>query len=226
RLVVVSVGSAVLWLAEFWYQYNVYEPGNFIGAWVRSNSLTGATLISLALLLSGLFKWVPRWARHYRWRRNIGVAGFVFITLHVAGVLHYVFHWRVLEILYSWQPFENPLIFGLLGYTIILAMALTSSEWTVRKLRKWWKFIHRFIYLAEVGIIFHILLLGDDILESPPGYLLYGVGGAAVLGQVYWWMRVSAQRKFRNAGFWVGLGTILLALFLWLLAARLNALSG
>ena len=220
RLLAVSVGAAVLWLLQFWYQYYVYIPGDFGSAWVRSNSLTGATLLSLALLLSALFKWRPRLAGHYRWRRNLGVAGFAFISLHILGVLQYYVGWNVFSLFYTWQPFENPMVFGLAAYVIVLGMAITSTEWMVRKLKQWWKFIHRFIYLAEVGIIFHALLLGGPVLKTPPGYVLYAVGGAAIVGQVYWWGRVSKLRQFKNVGFLIGLGLIVLVLALSYVAYR------
>lgn len=220
RLVVVALAAAALWLLEFWYQYYVYVPGDFGAAWVRSSSLTGATLLSLALLSSALFKWVPRLAGQYRWRRNLGVAGFTFISLHILGVLQYYVGWNVLSLLYVWQPFQNPVIFGLVAYVIVLGMALTSTEWAVRQLKKWWKFLHRFIYLAEVGIIFHALLLGGPVLQTPPGYVLYALGGAALVGQVYWWGRISQLRKFKNAGFWVGLALLVLVAVLWYLGWR------
>ena len=231
RLLIVSVSSAVFWLAQYWYQYYVYEPGVFQTAWVRSHTLSGTTLLAAALFLSIIFKSRPQLAGQWHWRRNLGVAGFIFIIFHVTGAMRFYFGldylnpwpaWR--GIFFTWNPLENPVIFGLAAYPILIAMAATSSDWAVRKLKRWWKFLHRFVYLAEIFIVFHAVLMGGPVMKTPPGLLLYALGGVVILGQIYWWFRISRLRRFKNAGFWVGLGTILLALILWYLAATLDAL--
>src|SRR3989344_2512372 len=84
-----SLSIGLFWLLQFWYQYYIYEPGNFAGAWIRSPSLAGTTLIALALLSSIIFKFHPAWAGQWRWRRRLGVAGVFLIILHVGGVLKY-----------------------------------------------------------------------------------------------------------------------------------------
>jgi len=45
-LVWFSLSVGLFWLLQFWYQYYIYEPGNFAGAWIRSCALAGTTLIA------------------------------------------------------------------------------------------------------------------------------------------------------------------------------------
>lgn len=210
ELVLFTLAVGLFWCLQYWYQYYVYEPGNFAGAWIRSHSLAGTTLIASALLSSIVFKFIPRLAGQWRWRRRLGVAGVLMIILHVGGVLKYGYVFNLALIFFSWNPYLNPVLFGLVAYPILLAMLITSSDWMVRQLKKWWKIIHRFVYLAEVGIVFHVVLTGAPVMKTPPGYLLYTLGGLVIIGQIYWWWRISRLRQFRNAGFYVGLGLILL----------------
>ena len=205
-----SLSIGLFWLLQFWYQYYIYEPGNFAGAWIRGHALAGTTLIPLALLSSIIFKFHPAWAGQWRWRRRLGIAGVLLIILHVSGVLKYGYAFNLAMIFFSWNPYLNPVLFGLVAYPILLAMFVTSTDWMVRKLKKWWKFIHRFIYLAEVVIVFHATLLGGAVMKSLPGYLLYILGSLVILGQVYWWFRISKLRQFKNLGFYIGLGLIIL----------------
>ena len=209
-LVWFSFSAGLFWLLQFWYQYYIYEPGNFAGAWIRSCALAGTTLIATALLSSIIFKFHPAWARQWHWRRRLGVAGVFLIILHVGGVLKYGYAFNLAMIFFSWNPYLNPVLFGLVAYPILLAMFVTSTDWMVRKLKKWWKFIHRFIYLAEVVIVFHATLLGGAVMKSLPGYILYILGSLVILGQVYWWFRISKLRQFKNLGFYIGLGLIIL----------------
>lgn len=212
-----SLVVGLFWLGHYWYQYYIYEPGNFAGAWIRSNSLAGTTLIALALFSSIIFKFYPALAGQWLWRRRFGVAGAILIILHVAGVLKYGYMFNLGLIFFSWNPYLNPVLFGLLAYPILLAMLITSTDWMVRRLKKWWKFIHRFIYLAEVGIVFHVVLTGGPVMRTPPGYFLYLLGSLVIFGQIYWWWRISKLKQFKNAGFFVGLSLILLLFILYFL---------
>lgn len=221
RVFIVTVLSAVFWWAQFWYQYYIYQPGVFQTAWVRSHALAGATLLAVTLGLSIIFKFKPSWAGQWPWRRNLGVAGFVLIFFHVAGVMRFYLAVDYLnprpalhQLFFTLDPFVNPVLFGLPPFVILLAMAATSSDWAVRQLKRWWKILHRFIYLAEVSVVFHVILTGGQVMKSPPGYLLYGLGGLVIAGQIYWWLRISYARRFKNLGFYVGLSLIILILSL------------
>ncbi len=212
-----SLAVGLFWLLQYWYQYYIYEPGNFAGAWIRSHALAVTTLIAGALFSSIVFKFVPSLAGQWVWRRRLGVAGASMIVLHVSGVLQYGYAFDLSMLFFSLNPYLNPVLFGLTVYPILIAMLITSSDWMVRKLKKWWKVIHRFVYLAEIGIVFHVVLIGGPVMKTAPGYLLYILGGLVIIGQIYWWFRISRLRKFRNVGFYIGLGLILLLGFLYYL---------
>src|SRR5258708_25416145 len=92
-----------------------------------------------------------------RHRRMIGV------TACIYGLLHFTCH-----LLYEGgaegllRSFSKPFIwFGLGGLTILVILALTSNQWSIRALGgKNWKRLHRFAYLAGAVLIFHQSIAG------------------------------------------------------------------
>jgi sulfoxide reductase heme-binding subunit YedZ len=60
------------------------------------------------------------------------------------------------------QSFSKPFIwFGSGGLIILLILALTSNQWSMRALgRKNWKRLHRLAYLAAALLIYHQAIAG------------------------------------------------------------------
>lgn len=91
-----------------------------------------------------------------RHRRMIGVAACLY------GLLHFSFH-----VLYEgdldsllWS-FSKPFIwFGAAGLFILVVLALTSNQWSMRKLGKKWKLLHRLAYVAAALLIYHQAIAG------------------------------------------------------------------
>lgn len=211
----------VLWLIEFFVQYRWLSANDLGFSFVRSFALAGTTLIASALLTSTIFKWNPKLARHWRVRRYLGVSGFVLIFLHVLSVFHFLFDYQLDAIFFSFHPIDNPIIFGSIAFIILFLMAATSIDWAMQKLSpKRWKALHRCVYLAEIGIVFHFLTINPLLLKEAPTIALMVVMGLAILGQLYWWIRISAKRRFRNKGAMVGAALILLAILLAILEIR------
>ena len=87
----------------------------------------------------------------------------MFAALHVATYL-----WSVLR--RNWREMYTPgvlwvagLILGILAFTDMVALGVTSRDASVKKMggRKW-KRLHRTIYLAVVVVFLHALFVGAD----------------------------------------------------------------
>lgn len=196
--------AVLFWIAEFCYQYYGYTQ-ELYGSLIRSFGFSGATLLGAALFSSVIFKWYPKTAKQWRLRRYLGVGGFVFIALHFWVVFQYYFAFDLSIMYFSFNPFTNPIVFGSIAFPILLVMAVTSTDGAMRALTpKVWKIIHRFVYIAYWASIFHFLLINPLLLESVPGYLLLGVTALALIGELYWTIRMSAKKHFRSLGTVVG----------------------
>jgi len=205
-----SACALVFWYFEFVYQYKVLIPGEFGGSLVRSFALAGATLFGCALFSSAIFRWFPRTARLWRFRRYMGVSGFIFTFFHVLSVYKYLFDFDVKAVYYTFNPIENPIIFGSIAFPIFFVLAATSTDWAVDKIgSKRWKFIHRFVYLAYVASIFHFITINPSLLKNPAGYLLLTMTALAGFGMLFWYVKTVLRRGWKIMGAWVGLALIL-----------------
>ncbi|MEK7623827.1 MAG: FAD-dependent oxidoreductase, partial [Patescibacteria group bacterium] len=186
------------------FQYFSFSKNDLPNSFIRGCAFTGATLISLALFSSAIFKWFPKTADYWRFRRYCGVSGFSFIFGHVLGVL-YLVKFDLSLIYFSLNPFQNPIIFGSIGFSIFLPMALTSTDWAVDKLtHKWWKRLHRLVYIAYLSAIFHFVSINPIALKTPPGYLLLGITTLALFGQLFWFFKTAKVAKFCSLGTLIG----------------------
>lgn len=92
-----------------------------------------------------------------RHRRYIGVSTCIYGLIHFACHVLYQGDWDDLL-----QSFSKPFTwFGLIGLSILVVLAATSNNWSVRRLGgKRWKLLHRLAYVAAVVLIYHQSIAG------------------------------------------------------------------
>ena len=95
-----------------------------------------------------------------RVRRMIGVWAFAYAVLHVTTYLTFdqlcyspsTCQWHDVWVDFTKRPF---IFMGLLAFTILLVLAVTSTNGWIRRLGKRWTTIHRWIYVAAVAAVIH-----------------------------------------------------------------------
>jgi ferredoxin-NADP reductase/DMSO/TMAO reductase YedYZ heme-binding membrane subunit len=87
-----------------------------------------------------------------RHRRALGVTAFIYALLHVN--LNFIYQGGIQSYLASIsEPF---FLAGTYGFLILLLLTATSNDWSVRELGfAFWKWIHRFVYLAALVLFYH-----------------------------------------------------------------------
>ena len=117
--------------------------------------LVACVLLAVVLAFTPLRVLFPKWGvalalnRH---RRLVGVAAFAYALLHFATHLLYEGGFRVLATDVK-KPF---LLTGLIAFTILLLLAVTSPHAAVRWLGgKLWKNLHRLVYVAAALAAYH-----------------------------------------------------------------------
>lgn len=124
-----------------------------------------------------------------KFRRAIGLLAFTYVTLHLLV-------WLVLDVQILSQIWadilKRPYItVGMAGFAAMLPLALTSNNWSVRKLGPKWRKLHRLTYIvAPLGAVHFVMLVKGWQIE-PLVYL------AVVAGLLL--VRVNFERILRVA---------------------------
>jgi len=91
-----------------------------------------------------------------RHSRYLGVTACLYGLLHFSCHILYEGGWNGLL-----RSFSKPFIWlGFTGLTILVILALTSNNWSVRKLGRNWKRLHRLAYLAAALLLLHQSIAG------------------------------------------------------------------
>jgi sulfoxide reductase heme-binding subunit YedZ len=122
-----------------------------------------------------------------KFRRAFGVLAVTYVTLHLAV-------WMLLDMSLLWgqmwaDVWKRPYItIGMAGFSVLLPLALTSNNWSVRKLgAATWRKLHKLTYVAVLLGGIHYLWLVKGIQIEPILYM------AVILGLLF--ARVVTIRK-------------------------------
>lgn len=98
-----------------------------------------------------------------KFRRAIGVITFFYVVLHLLVWL--VLDVQILDQIWA-DILKRPYItIGMAGFLVLLPLALTSNNWSVRKLGRRWRVLHKAVYGAALlgGVHFVMLVKGFQI---------------------------------------------------------------
>ena len=158
----------------------------FYGEVVHFTGELSARLLIVAMALAPLQLMFPgrRWIGWLiQRRRYFGVAAFGYAALH-SGV--YVARKGLFEGVLA-EAAEPGILAGWLAFAVFIPLAITSNDWAIRRLKRWWKRIHRWVYAAAVLTFVHWLLIAFDIVPGLIHLLVLG----ALEGYRIWRKRTS-----------------------------------
>lgn len=119
-------------------------------------------------------------------RRPLGLYAFMYAGLHLLTftVLDYGLDARLI-----WDTIAEKryVLVGFSAFMLLLPLALTSTRWSMRRLGKRWKALHRLVYVAAPLAVLHFLWLVKADIREP---LLYGALVAGLLA-----LRVPGVRR-------------------------------
>jgi methionine sulfoxide reductase heme-binding subunit len=158
---------------------------HLFGSWTLRFLLATLAITPLRRLTG--WNWL---AKH---RRTLGLLSFGYVTLHLLT-------WALLDVqigiseLVGWDDiatdiFKRPFItIGMLGFVLMVPLAVTSTKKMIARLGKNWRKLHRLIYvIAVLGVIHFWMAVKLDIREPA----IYGLILALLLG----WRWRDARRS-------------------------------
>ena len=94
-----------------------------------------------------------------KFRRSIGLLSFWYVLLHFSTYL--ILDQQLMWELIIQDVLKRPyIIVGVLGFVVLIPLAVTSNRWSVRVLGSdSWRKLHRLVYLAAFLGVSHYLLL-------------------------------------------------------------------
>lgn len=119
------------------------------------------------------------WRSVIKLRKPAGLWAFAFALVHVA----YLIREGRLDI-FAYVTQQLYIALGVVGLVVLSALALTSNRWTMRRLGKWWKRLHRLVYAAGIAVTTHSILavtMSKKIMVRDPRYNMEGYIYLAVL---------------------------------------------
>ncbi len=148
----------------------------------------GLQLLLATLLVTPLRRFVG--LNLLKFRRALGLLTFFYIALHLLV-------WFVLDVQIVSQVWadivKRPYItIGMAGFLLMVPLALTSNNWSVRRLGRKWVSLHKLTYLAAILGAVHYVMLVKGFQIEPLLYL-----GAVLLLLAF--RRIPRRRPARAA---------------------------
>ncbi|MEL7396384.1 MAG: protein-methionine-sulfoxide reductase heme-binding subunit MsrQ [Pseudomonadota bacterium] len=156
----ISLGYA-LWL--FWLGFDGQLGPNPVEALEHVYGDTALYLLIAGLAVSPLRDHLR--INLMKFRRAIGVTCFFFVLAHLTV-------WAVLDVQALdriWADIlKRPYItVGMAGFVLLLPLAITSNNWSVRKLGAAWRKLHLLVYPAALLGAFHYVMLAKGWQMKP-----------------------------------------------------------
>lgn len=100
-----------------------------------------------------------------QYRRMLGLFAFFYGCLHFTTYI-WLDQFFDLHSIYK-DVYKRPFItVGFTAFVLMIPLALTSTQWAIRKLGKRWQSLHRLIYVTAVaGVIHYIWLVKKDVRQ-------------------------------------------------------------
>lgn len=104
-----------------------------------------------------------------KFRRAIGLLTFYYVTCHLLV-------WLLLDVQVAsaiWADIlKRPYItVGMLGFVLMIPLAVTSNTWSVRRLGPRWRSLHKAVYLIAILGALHFVMLTKGFQIEPLAYL-------------------------------------------------------
>ncbi|MBH3341882.1 protein-methionine-sulfoxide reductase heme-binding subunit MsrQ [Pseudomonas mendocina] len=141
----------------------------------------GALILLLITLTMTPLQQLSRWGGWIAVRRQLGLWCFAYAGLHLSGYVLFIAGLRLDLVLRDLS--ERPyIIVGALAFVGLLALAATSNRFSIRRLGRKWKALHRLVYVILMLALLHMLwVVRADLGE----WLAYAfIGGALLLARL------------------------------------------
>lgn len=160
----------IAWL--FWLGINGGLGVEPINALERLLGETGLKLLLAGLAITPLRRFAG--LNLIRFRRAVGLTAFLYIAVHLSV-------WLFLDVQLFGQIWmdivKRPYItIGMVGFLLMVPLAITSNNYSLRKMGPAWRRLHRLTYIAVILGAVHFVMLAKGFQIEPLVYLAVTLG--------------------------------------------------
>lgn len=160
----VLAAPGLYWMQGYWRETHFY------GEVVHATGVLATQLLIVTLAITPLRRILPRvsalaWLR--RRRRYLGVAAFGYSLMHAAVYFARQDLARIVG-----DAKAASMWTGWLAIVLMLLLAATSNDWSVRRLKRRWQTVHRLVYFAAALTFAHWIL---SAFNPTTAYVYLGV---------------------------------------------------
>ncbi|KAB2696362.1 protein-methionine-sulfoxide reductase heme-binding subunit MsrQ [Ochrobactrum sp. Kaboul] len=125
-----------------------------------------------------------------RYRRALGLLAFYYALMHFTTymVLDQALNFPVILADILRRPF---ITIGMVSLALLVPLALTSNNWSIRRLGRRWTSLHRLVYVAIAGGAIHFIM---SVKSWPAEPIIY----AAIVAALLLWRVVRPYRRSRK----------------------------
>ena len=120
-------------------------------------------------------------------RRQFGV------TMYLMALNHMAFMFAIpifLAPIFEFPPLNSFLLYGVASVSLLLPLWVTSNDWSVKKMGKWWKILHGLIYIAVFTIFMHVGLANRSLGAVALVFLILEI----LSWLKYWWQAIFRKQ--------------------------------
>lgn len=151
----------------------------------------------ITLAITPLRRLGRRLAWLIRFRRMLGLFAFFYVTLHLTT---YVWLYSGFNVATMVQDISKRrfIMVGMLGWTCLFLLAITSTAWSIRKLGgKRWTKLHRLAYVAAIAGVIHYWWLVKPGVLTP--WRVTVILAVLLFARIIWTVRESARKRKKIA---------------------------
>ena len=158
-----------LWLYQAWIFALGPDPGKVL---VDRLGLGALWLLLITLSMTPLQK-LTGWGGWISVRRQLGLWCFTYVALHISAYAVFLLGLDMQQLLIDLG--KRPYIFvGALGFSGLLALAVTSNRFSIRRLGRRWKQLHRLVYAILAIALLHMLWVVRADMAEWSSYAMTG----------------------------------------------------
>ncbi|HEY9738693.1 MAG TPA: sulfite exporter TauE/SafE family protein [Trichocoleus sp.] len=171
--IMLGIGLSTSWLSQD-RRSQLFRLGGWLTLLIGVLTLarTGETMTDYAgygalaaLALALIARPISRiWSGPLRYRRVLGVGAFVLALAHSVQMLEHSWGWNLRAMQFMLPRHQWGIAAGAAALTLMLPLALTSSDWAQRQLGRLWRNLHLLSVPALVLCGLHCLLMGPHFL--------------------------------------------------------------